>query len=96
MADQPKDYPNFEEVWGRIVAHAGETFHAHDGHEFTYKIDGDRFVADKPHQEINKSNFETAYKMVPIHRDALNEKIVKGPAYVWEVLHDQRISKGQW
>lgn len=96
MSDKSKDYPKFEEVWGRIVAHAGETFHARDGHEFTYKIEGDEFQASAPHQDINKSNFEHAYQMVPIHKDALNEKIVKGPAYVWEVLHDQRISRGEW
>lgn len=34
--------------------------------------------------------------MVSLHKDILNEKIVKGPAYVWEVLHDKRISQGQW
>ena len=96
MQKKAKDYPKFKEVWGRIVAHAGETFHAHDGHEFTYKIEGDNFQASTPSQTINKTNFEHAYQMIPTHKDTLDEKIVKGPAYVWEVLHDKRISTGQW
>ncbi len=96
MQDKPKDYPEFEEVWGRIAAHAGETFHSKDGEEFTYSIQGDEFRSSAPFQAIHKSNFEHAYQKIPIHKDALDTEIVKGPAYVWEVLHDQRISKGEW
>jgi hypothetical protein len=96
MADKAENCPKFDEVWGRIVAHAGETFHAHNGQGFTYKISGDKFYTSAPEQTIGKADFEHAYGMVPVHKDTLDDKIVKGPAYVWEVLHDKRVSKGEW
>ncbi len=96
MQGQEKAYPAFEEVWKRIVANAGQTFHTKDNTNFTYSIHGDEFHASPPSQKIQKSDFARAYEQIPIHKDALNVKIVKGPAFVWEVLHDPRISKGEW
>lgn len=86
----------FEEIWSRIVAHEGETFHTKTGLEFTYEIRGDAFYPSRTHYRISKADFRTAYERVPIDGPGVINEIVRGPAYIWAVLHDQRISMGEW
>jgi len=88
--------PPFEEIWDRIVAHAGEMFHTIMGLPFTYKIRGDGFYPSRTNYRISKANFREAYQWVPIEGPGVINKIVRGPAYVWAVLHDPRISLGEW
>ena len=80
----------FEEVWFKIEKHAGETFRTKDGKEFTYTVQGDIFISDEPEQTISKNDFKKAYESLDIDLDEII-KIVKGPAFVWSVLHDERI-----
>jgi len=88
--------PRFEEIWRRIVDHAGETFHTITGLEFTYKVDADAFYPSRTDYRIARANFEKAYELVPIDGPGRISWIVRGPSYVWGVLHDQRISRGAW
>ena len=87
---------SFDEIWKRIVLHKGEIFHTKTGKEFTYHIRGDIFLPSRTRYNIAKSDFLTAYRMVPIDGPGVINNIVRGPAYIWAVLHDQRISLGKW
>jgi hypothetical protein len=53
---------------------------------------------DMPHAPFEEiwSRFRKAYEMVPIKGHGGINEIVRGPAYVWAVLHDARISSGEW
>ena len=86
----------FEEIWRRIVTHKGEIFCTKTGLEFTYRIDGERFYPSRTNYRISKTDFRKAYEIVPIDGPGVINDIVRGPAYVWAVLHDQRISLGEW
>ena len=86
----------FEEIWSRIVDHAGETFHTITGLELTYEVDGDGFYPSRTYYRISKTDFRKAYQMVPIDGPGKINEMVGGPAYIWAVLHDQRISRGEW
>jgi len=86
----------FADTWNRIVAHAGQTFRTKTGLEFTYKIDGAYFCPSRTDYRISRENFRTAFEMVPIDGPGVINTLVRGPAYVWAVLHDRRISLGQW
>lgn len=88
--------PPLNEIWNRIIAHAGETFYTITGLEFTYDIREDKFYPSRTNFGIAKSDFETAYQYVPIERPSLINWVVRGPSYIWAVLHDQRISEGRW
>jgi hypothetical protein len=88
--------PPFEEIWNRIIAQAGQIFYTKTGLEFTYEINGDIFCPSRTHYKIPKADFEIAYALVPIDGPGVINNIVRGPAYVWAVLHDQRISNGMW
>ena len=86
----------FDEIWNRIVRLQGETIHTVTGLPFTYKVDGEGFYPSRTDYRISKTDFRTAYQRVPIGGPGVINEIVRGPAYVWAVLHDQRISLGKW
>lgn len=88
--------PRFEEIWRRIVDHAGETFHTIRGLEFTYEVDPGGFYPSRTPYRISRTDFEKAYQLVPIDGPGEINWIVRGPSYVWAVLHDQRISSRGW
>ncbi len=87
----------FDNVWLRINNHEGETFHTKASLKFHYKIEGEGFVSSRaPSQRISQNDFEKAYELVPIDGPGKINNLVRGPAYVWAVLHDRRISMGEW
>lgn len=66
------------------------------GLRFTYEISGKGFVPSRTNYRISRTDFEDAYQCVPIEGPGVINEIVRGPAYVWAVLHDPRISLSQW
>jgi hypothetical protein len=88
--------PSFAEIWSRITAHTGQTFHTKTGLEFTYTIDGKTFHPSRTHYNISITNFRKAYELVPLEGPGKINDLVRGPSYVWAVLHDPRISRGEW
>ena len=83
----------FSEVWRRVCALEGQTFHTITGLPFTYSIFGDTFYPSRTNYAIARSNFETAYELWPLSGPGQINDIVRGPAYVWAVLHDSRVGK---
>ncbi len=85
----------FDAVWARIAANAGEFFQTDAGRWFTYRLDGNELRPSQTDLSIPRSDFELAFPMLPVPPPKLN-RFVKGPRYVWAILHDKRVSKGQW
>lgn len=83
--------PDFEVIWRRILQHEGETFRTKTGLEFKYRIVGNEVVPDRTGYPLHKSNFEKAYELVPFDGPGVINQSVRGPAYVWAILHDPRI-----
>jgi hypothetical protein len=46
-----------EEVWGRIVANEGESFHQIKGGEYTYTVKGNLISLSRTNRSIGKSVF---------------------------------------
>jgi len=93
LENMPK--PPFEEIWRRILRHEGETFYTKTRLPFTYRIEGNVLIPDRTGYPLHRSNFEKAYALVPMDGPGEINQIVRGPAYVWAILHDPRISKGR-
>lgn len=87
---------SFDEVWQRVIGNEGEEFHTITGLEFTYEVGGDFIVTSRARQNISKSDFMKALGRVPLQGPSEINDIVRGPAYVWAILHDSRISRGEW
>lgn len=82
----------FNLTWKRILTHSNETFYTKSGLEFTYHIKGDGFFPSRTTYRISKADFRKVHDIFPIEGPGVINDIVRGPAYVWAVLHDQRIS----
>ena len=89
-------YSSFNEVWNRIVTHHGEAFYTKTGKLFTYQIDSNYFLPSRTNYRISKNDFEKAFADVPFNGPGDIKWSVRGPAYIWAILHDPRIRQDQW
>jgi hypothetical protein len=87
---------SFPSVWARITAHAGQRFATKTGRAFTYVIERDALVTDYNDHPLAKANFAEALKQVPFDGPGRIAQTVRGPAYVWAILHDSRIRATDW
>lgn len=87
---------DFEDIWARIKAHQGISFNTITGLEFTYTVKGDAVFPSRTKYRISQADFKTAFQKVPLGGPGVLNQIVRGPTYVWAILHDRRISRGEW
>lgn len=88
--------PSFDTVWHRIQKAEGETFHQIRGQAFTYALDGDYLSPSTLQGEaIARSQFEQAYELVPL-KNTVPVQHLWGPSYLYAILMDHRIRKGDW
>ncbi len=88
--------PIFQEVWNRIRTHEGEEFKTITGKPFTYQIHGDVFNPSRTNYNVTKSDFEKAFVLTPFKGPGMVNLLVRGPSYIWAVLHDSRVRKDDW
>ena len=87
---------SFEKIWTRIIENAGEKFYTKRGLPFTYKIVGEMFIPSRTDYMISKNDIKKTYQMLPLSGPGEISQIVRGPSYLWAVLYDKKISKGEW
>jgi hypothetical protein len=88
--------PSIDEVWSRIRKVAGEAFETKRGEPFTYEVSGDIFHPSRTPHNIAKTEFAKALALVPFNGPGVINWTVRGPSYVWAVLHDKRIRQDDW
>lgn len=88
--------PSLDEVWARLKSAAGDEFETKTGRPFTYEIDGSIFRSSRGRYAVSKADFQRALDLVPFDGPGLINSTVRGPAYVWAVLHDRRIRMSDW
>jgi hypothetical protein len=59
-------------------------------------MDGEALITSRTDYALSRRNFDEAYARVPIARPREINKEVRGPSYVWAILHDPRVSMGRW
>lgn len=84
------------EVWRRIEAHQHERFETITGKPFTYVVDGNQLTVDRTDYPLHASDFAKALDLVPLAGPGEINFTVRGPAYIWAILHDERIRQGEW
>lgn len=87
---------SIEQVWLRIIQHEGEVFHTKNCCPFTYTVSGNVLVTSRTVYNLSKSNFKKALDKVPLVGPGEIAKVVRGHSYVWAILHDKRVSQGEW
>ena len=88
--------PPFGDIWKLIVSHEGEEFRTITNLPFTYRINGNTLCPSRTAYNIGKSDFATAYDLVPLQNPGEITELVRGPSYVYAILQDERISKKRW
>jgi hypothetical protein len=88
--------PPFDEVLRRLRTHEGEPFHTITKKAFTYRIHGGLFRTSLTDYAVGMADVERAYRLVPLPGPGAITEIVRGPSYVWAVLHDPRIRRSDW
>ena len=86
---------NIDTVWARIVAHQGETFETKDGLPLIYTMDGDILQHNRA-EPRHKKEFEQVLPLLPIDGPGEINGLVRGPSYIWAILHDKRIRLSDW
>jgi hypothetical protein len=83
--------PTIDEVWARLKRIQGEEFRTKTGQPFTYVVSGRVFRPSRTTYNISRADFQKALARVPFDGPGVIRDTVRGPAYVWAVLHDKRV-----
>ena len=87
---------DFETVWERILDGERAFFRTHQGVLFTYRVHDGFVHPSHSDQAIPKHDFETVFPLLPVRPPQKIAKHVAAYPYVWAILHDGRISRGDW
>jgi hypothetical protein len=88
--------PSIDDVWRRLREFEGRGFETKTGKPFTYEISGDVLHPSRTKYNVSKGEFRKALEFVPFDGPGAVNRLVRGPAYVWAVLHDTRIRRDDW
>ena len=88
--------PSISAVWDRIAAHSGERFTTKSGLPFTYAVKGSVLTTSRTDFGLSKADFGQALELVPFDGPTRINDVVRGPAYIWAILHDRRVRADQW
>ncbi len=87
---------SIEEVWNLLRTLEGEEFHTKTGKPFTFSVSGDVLRVSRTEYNLSKGNFAKGLAIVPIEGPGTVQSLVRGPSYVWAILHDARVRKSEW
>ena len=88
--------PTLNEIWEKIKTFEGEKFRTIRNLEFTYEITGDVIIPSRTEYNIGKSDVGKVLERVPLKGPGEITNDVRGPSYIWAILHDSRISNDEW
>jgi hypothetical protein len=88
-------HPEIDEVWSRIESHAGERFELLRGGSFSYEVNGAHLLPVGRARSLSKTNFANGLSRVPLD-NTTSVRDLQGPSYVYAILMDRRIRRGDW
>jgi len=87
--------PELPIVWSRIRQHEGEGFRLIRGDVFTYEMFDNYLRPVGRVRHLSRTNFGKALERVPLNGYS-SVKDLQGPPYVYAILTDPRIRRGDW
>ena len=83
---------DFNTIWKRVMEHQSELFYTITGLGFTYQVINDAVITSRTSRKLTRQNFEKAYSYFPLNGPGQINNIVQGPAYVYAILSDRRVT----
>jgi hypothetical protein len=87
--------PHPSAVWSRIGQHEGEGFQLLRGDVFTYEMFDNYLRPVGRVRHLSRTNFGRALDRVPLD-NTRSISDLQGPSYVYAILMDLRIRRGDW
>ena len=87
---------SIDELWDGLRRFEGDEFETKTGRRFTYEITGAVLRPSRTDYNLSKAEFEKALALVPFDGPGVINRTVRGPAYMWALLHDKRIRGRDW
>jgi hypothetical protein len=87
---------DFDAVWARIVACAGQEFRTVTGRTFVYRIvsKGRAINVEHIRQKVYRTNFERVAPLIDrIDGPGSINTITRGAAYIFAILRDSRVAR---
>ena len=88
--------PTIDHIWSQIRRLEGQEFRTKTGKSFTYSVYGDSLTPSRTEYNLGKIEFAKALAKVPLKGPGEISQTVRGPSYVWAILHDPRVRKTDW
>jgi hypothetical protein len=73
-----------------------EQFLTKTGKPFTFAINGEVLCVSRTKYNLSKGNFAKGLDVAPFDGPGSVQSLVRGPSYVWAILHDTRVRKDDW
>jgi hypothetical protein len=86
---------DIEEVWQRIQELEGEKFSQKKGKGFRYSVTGSYLRPSTTNQNLPRRHFEEALSFLPLEGPGQISHL-RGPSYIFAILMDGRIRRGDW
>jgi hypothetical protein len=83
--------PDFDQIWQRIVAVAGQQFKTASGLLFTFDVKGNVLRPSRTKYNLPRSDFEKASQLLPFTTRSKLNRAIRGPSYVIAILSDPRV-----
>lgn len=64
-----------------------------DGKEFIYSVINNGIVTNKTNYILSKNDIKKVFNIMPVEGPGRINDLVRGPAYIWAILNDNRIVK---
>lgn len=78
--------------WKKLKENEGEQFRTVSNLPFTYEFSGEGAIrVSRTNQVLSKANFEKAMEHMPLSGPGQISNIVRGSAYVYALLIDERL-----
>ena len=84
------------EDWSRVKVLEGASFETKTGKPFTFEVDGDVLRPSRTQYNLSRADFAKALSLCPLDGPGTINDLVRGPAYIWAILHDPRVRKKDW
>ena len=85
----------FDIIWSRIKDNERQEFKQIRGAKFSYSVHSSYIRPNRTNQNIPKSHFEQASKLLPLKNTVLVQHL-RGPSYIYSILMDKRIRMNDW
>lgn len=83
--------PSIDEVWAQIKSLEGQEFQTKSGKPFTYIVSGHTLRVSRTSYGLSISEFAKVLGRVPFKGPGTVSNDVRGPSYIWSILHDSRV-----